>query len=108
MKRFMMMVAVSGMVLGASWGMALAGGGSLPAADGKAVYDYITRTSPYQQWPLWPGKEKFYKGQHPHGALLTTYVSDPAKNTVVSKTGQFPVGSIIVKENYMPDTANLF
>ncbi|MDF1581621.1 MAG: hypothetical protein P1P74_12730, partial [Desulfuromonadales bacterium] len=79
MKKLLIMVTVTCMVLGAAWGMALAGSGSLPAADGKAVYDYITKTSPYQQWSLWPGKEKFYKGKHPHGALLTTYASEPAE-----------------------------
>lgn len=103
MKKFLMMMAMTGMVLGATWGAALAGGGSLPEADGKAVYDYITKTSPYQQWPLWPGKDKFYKGQHPHGALLTTYVSGQAEAAILSKAGQFPDDSIIVKENYMPD-----
>ena len=103
MKIFLMMIAVTGMVLGTTWGMALAAGDSLPKADGKAVYDYITKTSPYEQWPLWPGKDKFYKGQHPHGALLTTYVTESAKATINSKSGQFADGSIIVKENYMPD-----
>ncbi|GAB4180292.1 MAG: hypothetical protein Kow00100_22220 [Geothermobacteraceae bacterium] len=103
MKKFLTMVAVTGMVLGATWGMALAGGGSLPTADGQAVYDYITKTSPYQQWPLFPGKDKFYKGQHPHGALLTTYVNDVALKGIEGKAGTLADGSIIVKENYMPD-----
>lgn len=103
MKKILLMFTVTAIVLGASWGVALAGGDALPEADGKAVYDYITKTSPYQQWPLWPGKDKFYKGQHPHGALLTTYVSGKAQAAITARSGQFPDGSIIVKENYMPD-----
>jgi hypothetical protein len=103
MKKFMTMVTMISMVMVATWGVALATDSSLPEAEGKAVYDYITKTNPYQQWDLWPGKEKFYKGQHPHGALLTTYVSGKAKAAITSKTGQFPYGSLIVKENYMPD-----
>lgn len=82
--------------------MALAGGGALPAADGQAVYEFITKTDNYQNWPLWPGKDKFYEGKHPHGALLTTYVSTPAEAAIQDRAGAFPVGSMIVKENYSP------
>ncbi len=54
-------------------------------------------------WKMWPGKEAFYKGQHPHGALLTTYVNDAAYDAIVNKKATLPAGSILVKENYMPD-----
>ncbi|WP_027714296.1 cytochrome P460 family protein [Desulfuromonas sp. TF] len=74
----------------------------LPAAEGKAVHQYITQTSPYGQWALGPGKDKLYKGTEPHGALLTTYVNEPALQAL-EKKAPLPVGSIIVKENYMPD-----
>lgn len=91
------------LVVAGTWSMALAGGGSLPEADGQAVYNYITKTAPYQSWSLYPGTAKLYKGQHPHGALLTTYVSGNAEAAIKARAGQFPDGSIIVKENYMPD-----
>ena len=84
-------------------GLVLAGGGPLPPAKGQAVYDYITKTSPYQDWALFPGKDKLYKGKHPHGALLTTYVNDVALNGINNKIGTLTDGAIIVKENYMPD-----
>jgi hypothetical protein len=74
----------------------------LPAAEGKAVHQYITQTSPYEQWALWPGKDKLYKGTEPHGALLTTYVNEAALQALKEKA-PLPEGSIIVKENYMPD-----
>ncbi len=55
------------------------------------------------KWTLIPGKGEFYAGQGPHGMLLTTYLNEQAFNTYESKPGDFPDGSIIVKENYMPD-----
>ena len=86
-----------------SFAVALAGGGSLPDADGAAVYKFITKTEPYQQWSLFPGKDKFYKGKHPHGALLTTYVNEVALAGINNKAGTLANGAIIVKENFMPD-----
>ena len=58
----------------------------------------------YQEnWKTWPGKGKMYKGTHPHGALLSTYVNDTAFGAVQKKENELPYGSIIIKENYMPD-----
>ncbi len=89
---------------------ACAGGGlksksmsSMPAADGKAVIDYISNENPYQEWELWPGKGKLYKGQHPHGAFLTTYVSPGAAKALKNKSGKLPDGAMVVKENYTPE-----
>lgn len=78
--------------------------------DGKMLYNYITKDSNYKMWQMWPGKEEFYPGKEPHGALLTTYVTDDALSAIESGTGTsdgsavtLPDGSIIVKENYLPD-----
>jgi len=54
-------------------------------------------------WALWPGKGKLYQGQHPHGAFLTTYINETAANALKAGVKDMPKGSIIVKENYMPD-----
>lgn len=54
-------------------------------------------------WALWPGKGKLYKGTHPHGALLTTYTNEIAANALKAGVKEMPKGSIIIKENYMPD-----
>ncbi len=97
-----LVVTLCGFVVLGLVGIALAGGG-LPEAKGKAVYDFITKAEPYQQWALFPGKGKFYKGKHPHGALLTTYVNDIALASIKDRSGTLANGSIIVKENYMPD-----
>jgi len=75
----------------------------LPPPDGKAVYAYVTETDSYKGWPLWPDKGELYEGQHPHGAFLTTYVSKKAVKTIKKKRGTFRNGTIIVKENYMPN-----
>ena len=76
---------------------------AMPAANGQAVIDYITKDSPYQQWSLWPGKGKLYPGTRPHGAFLTTYVNQSALKGIEEQGGELPDGAIIVKENYMPD-----
>lgn len=74
-----------------------------PLPVGKAVMDYVTVKNPYQGWKLWPGKEKLYPGQHPHGAFLTTYVSPLAFYAIEDKAGEIPNTAFIVKENYTPE-----
>lgn len=76
---------------------------AVPAADGKALWSYITKDSPYTGYQFWPGKTALYKGTVPHGALLNLYVNEKALRAVRRKAGVMPNGSILVKENYMPD-----
>jgi hypothetical protein len=75
---------------------------ALPAATGQDVINYLNEVN-YRSWQLWPGKAELYKGTHPHGALLTTYVSKGAYRAVENKTGSIPTGEFVVKENYTPD-----
>jgi len=75
---------------------------SLPAATGKDVVTYLGQTN-YQSWQLWPGKGKLYRGRHPHGAFLTTYVSKGAYQAIEGKSGRIPPQEFIVKENYTPE-----
>ena len=81
----------------------VAADGHLPATDGKALIEYITKKSDYTSWPLFPGTSRLYQGAHPHGAFLTTYVSDDALKAMNAKKGTLPSGAIIVKENYSPE-----
>jgi len=74
----------------------------VPITDGKDVIDYLNKNN-YQSWQLWPGKKKLYEGKHPHGALLTTYVSKGAYDAIEAKAGRIPDGEFIVKENYTPN-----
>ncbi len=76
--------------------------GGMPAAKGADVISYLEKND-YQSWPLWPGKSKLYKGAHPHGAFLTTYVSAGAADAIKGKKGGIPDGGFIVKENYTPE-----
>jgi len=71
-----------------------------PLPVGQAVFEYVTASNPYQGWNLWPGKEKLYPGRHPHGSLLTTYVSPLAFYAIEGKGGAIPDTAFIVKENY--------
>lgn len=75
----------------------------MPAADGTTLYNYITLENDYRNWKMWPGRQAIYPGTEPHGAFLTTYVTDEAFSAIDGKKGSIPEGSIIVKENYMPD-----
>lgn len=73
-----------------------------PKAEGKPLYDYISKENNYKNWNKWPGKGELYPRSpgSPHGDFLTTYVSDNAFSAIQSKKGILPDESIIVKENY--------
>ena len=68
-----------------------------------ALWDEMQSADYRAKWRYWPGKGAMYKGTKPHGAFLTTYVNDVAYDAIVHKRGSLPYGSIVVKENYMPD-----
>ena len=74
-----------------------------PAADGAELYAHITQEDSYRGWKMWPGKDELYPASEPHGAFLTTYVTDSAFSAIQGRRGSIPYGSIIVKENYTPD-----
>jgi hypothetical protein len=77
--------------------------GKMPAADGQALLDYITKTDPYAKWDLMPGTTKMRQGKEPHGALQNVYVNKLALKAISDKAGVMPDGAIIVKENFMPN-----
>lgn len=72
-----------------------------PDTTAEALWAHLQRES-YQSWALWPGKERRYKGQEPHGALLTTYVNGLAHDGLTHGAAQMAPGAIVVKENYGP------
>ncbi len=73
-----------------------------PKAEGNGLWTYLKQID-YTKLPMWPGKQALYPGTEPHGALLTTYVNKTALNDIQGKKGTLSAGSIVVKENYMPD-----
>lgn len=94
-------VAVLAMGIAVSYG-----GGELPAAEGKAVWQYISKDNPYTNWSLWPGHKGMYPGKSPHGAFLKLYANDVAIEA--AKQGKpMPDGAILVKENYAKDKKTL-
>ena len=83
-------------------GVTLAGMKHKPTPDAEQFWHYITKHNPYLGYQMWPGKSGFYKGQQPHGAILRTFVNAKAYLAIGGMAGEFPPGSIIVKENYSP------
>ena len=74
--------------------------GERPKPDPDALWQYITKTSPYTEWGFWPDHQGMQPGRAPHGPLHKVFVNDCALNSP-----QPPVqyGSIVVKENYGRD-----
>ena len=69
----------------------------LPAPLPDAVWQYITKISPYTGWSFWPDHQGLQKGNAPHGPFHKVYVNDLALR---SEGAPVQYGSIIVKENY--------
>jgi len=75
-----------------------------PDTTAAAVWGYVQARQYASDWSMWPGKIPFYPGTEPHGALLTTYLNDVARDAVTNGATSLPPGSIIVKENYRPES----
>jgi hypothetical protein len=76
----------------------------LPDTTAAAVWAYLQEVGYADDWELWPGKGRLYEGTEPHGMLLTTYLNGTAYEGLTGGTGPLPAGSIVVKENYTPDS----
>ena len=72
----------------------------MPNPDPDALWQYITKDSPYDKWEFWPDHQGMQPGRAPHGPLHKVYVNDRAIN---SPKPPFQYGSIAVKENYGKD-----
>jgi hypothetical protein len=68
------------------------------AAD---IWRRISQDKPYTEYDFWPDVEGIMEGNAPHGAFIQTFVNEKALRP--TETG-YPYGSLIIKENYMPDT----
>jgi hypothetical protein len=75
----------------------------MPKAEAAALWAHIEKANYQGSYKLFPGKGKLYAGGAPHGMLLTTYVNDAAYKALSQGGKTMPAGSILVKENYMPD-----
>lgn len=75
----------------------------VPDTTDAALWSYLQEQD-YASWPKFPGKGERYAGTEPHGALLTTYVNELARDALTNGAVTLPPGAILVKENYMPDS----
>jgi hypothetical protein len=69
----------------------------MPGPDAPALWDYITKESPYKKWSFWPDHHGMQPGRAPHGPLHKVYIND---KTLSSSKTPIQYGGIIVKENY--------
>ena len=76
----------------------------LPDTTPEAVWQALQAESYRDSWALWPDKGELYTGGEPHGMLLTTYLNESAMEALQTQAGAIPVGGILVKENFMPDS----
>ncbi len=74
-----------------------------PPKIAAELWDLIQTENYRVSWKMWPGKEALYKGTHPHGSYLTTYLNDIALKSLEGEGTELDPGSIIVKENYTPE-----
>lgn len=72
----------------------------MPGPEPDALWNYITKESPYTRWGFWPDHQGMQPGRAPHGPLHKVYVNDRALN---SSKPPVQYGSIAVKENYGKD-----
>lgn len=86
--------------------MALPADQAGPDTTEAAVWTHLQEEAYRDNWALWPGTGELYSGTEPHGMLLTTYLNATAEEALAGGTdaGDLPFGSIVVKENYMPDS----
>lgn len=65
------------------------------------LYTMFAEDMSYTDWSFWEDVEGLMEGQAPHGALVRSYANDPA---LTASGDAYPYGSLIIKENYAPDT----
>lgn len=76
-----------------------------PDTTAAALWAHLEEEAYRDSWQLWPGTDPLYAGTEPHGMLLTTYANSTAYDALVAgQVANLPPGSIIVKENWMPDS----
>ncbi len=71
----------------------------------EALWSHLEEEAYRDNWSLWPGTSRLYAGTEPHGMLLTTYANQTAYDALMAgHVADLPPGSIIVKENWTPDS----
>lgn len=76
----------------------------MPTTDPVALWNYITKISPYSKWSYWSDHQGMQLSRAPHGTLHRVYVNDRALN---SSGPPLQNGSIEVMENYQGESEEL-
>ena len=93
-------VAAFILCFGAALTMGSRASAEMPKADPAALWNYITKVSPYQKWKMWPDHQGVQPGRAPHGPFHKVYVNDLGLSATKPP---LPYGSIQVKESYNLD-----
>ena len=97
MKKLLIALSCVVFVLGIAMGSTVFA--EMPGPDPGALWNHITKVSPYKEWSFWPDHQGMQPGRAPHGPLHKVYVNDQALN---SSKPPLQYGAIEVKENYSP------
>jgi hypothetical protein len=71
----------------------------MPGPDGAALWNHISKVSPYTKWGQWADHEGMLAGRAPHGKFHKVFVNKKGKD---STSPPLQYGAIEVKENYSP------
>ena len=92
-----LMITVGGFMIAVCLSAGFLAYAEMPGPAPEALWHYLTKVSPYQEWSFWPDHQGMQPGRAPHGPLHKVYVNDRALN---SPKPPVQYGSIEVKENY--------
>ncbi len=76
----------------------------------QAVWAHLEIEDYTENWAFWPEKAAYYQGTEPHGVLLSTYLNEAALSGLLDLQNRndeeaLPFGSMIVKDNFSPDSS---
>ena len=90
------------LVLGFLSVTALAQMGGSDEETASSTWKLINDQSYAFTWHYEPGSPPgFYKGSPPHGKVLRTFYNNIAFDATQTRSGTFPLGSVLVKENHL-------
>lgn len=81
--------------------LTLAACGAEDEDPAREVYDLAIAGDAYKSWPLFPGASPdLYPSAQHNGDHVRSYMNDVAAAALAGFSGEFPDGSILVKEQY--------
>jgi hypothetical protein len=86
------------------WTQPVPAGAEMPGPDAEALWNYITRESPYTEWGQWPDWQGMKPSRSPHGPQAKVFVNSPGLGT---EKPPLAYGTIEVKESYADDDETL-